>query len=72
MPHHLAAAIGDQEQPVRVRQTGRETLCSVLVRPVDVDAWIPGTGVLGEQRAAARDKPFDVGRFGLRTITSCR
>jgi hypothetical protein len=25
---------------------------------------IPGTGVLGEQRAAARDKPFDVGRFG--------
>jgi hypothetical protein len=37
---------------------------SLLVRPVDVDARIPGTGVLGEQRAAARDKPFDVGRFG--------
>ncbi|MFE5085303.1 hypothetical protein [Streptomyces mirabilis] len=62
--HFAVAAIDDEEQSVRVRQTGRETLRSVLARPVDVDARVAGTSVLREQCAAAGDKPLDVGLFG--------
>ncbi|WP_246887163.1 hypothetical protein [Streptomyces sp. GESEQ-13] len=58
------AAVCDEKHPGRVVHAGGEAFRFELSGPTHVDARVPRPGVLGEQRATARDKPVHIGRLG--------